>query len=172
MSEIFHRCVGLDRNFTSDEYARWLEEHPEGASCIVYEYEGFEYNFWDVCLNAREALKWQDDGHYNFRIRVAKAADGWLVGIDYSHGNGGYGHGPSLKSKKRYASEREAVFTALDYMRQAIEKQIAEAEQRRPALIMNNEDRDAAKAPAKLNNMLRVVTDYMQQFDPRQLTLF
>lgn len=172
MSEIFHECVGLDRNFTRDEWWQYLKEHPDAPSEVVYEYEGFGYNINDVCIKARDALKWMDDGQYNFRIRVAKAPDGWLVGLDFNYGNNGFRSGPSLKSKKRYASEREAVYTALDYMRQAIEKVIAEAEQRRPMLIMDDEDREAAKAPAKLNKMLRVVTDYMQQFDPRQLTLF
>ena len=172
MSEIFHRCVGLDRNFTRDEWWQYMKEHPKCSEEVAYEYEGFEYNINDVCLNARESLRWQDDGQYNFRIRVAKAPDGWLVGLDVVYGNNAFCSGPSMRSKKRYANERETVYAALDYMKQAIEKQIAEAEQRRPALIMNDEDRDAAKAPAKLNKMLRVVTDYMQQFDPRQLTLF
>ena len=172
MSEIFHRCVGLDRNFTRDEWWQYLKENPECAKEVAYEYEGFGYNINDVCLNARESLRWQDDGQYNFRIRVAKAPDGWIVGLYFNCGNAGFCCGPSMRSKKRYTNEREAVYTALDYLRLAIEKQIAEAEQRCPALIMNDEDRDAAKAPAKLNKMLRVVTDYMQQFDPRQLTLF
>ena len=169
---IIFSSTALGRKFTDKEWWQYLKEHPDSPSEVVYEYEGFGYNVHDVCIRAKEALKWSADGMYNFRIRVAKCPQGWLVGLNYNIHYSGFSSGPSLKSKHRYESERAAVFAALEHLKGAIEKTMQEVEQRKPKLIMTDEDREALKAPAKINKILRVVTDYMQQFDPRQLTLF
>lgn len=57
MSDIQLSCKCLGRNFTPDEWHEYLYQHPDAHSEPVFQFEGYEYNVYDICLNPHIPVK-------------------------------------------------------------------------------------------------------------------
>ena len=77
-NDTFHICKCLGKSFTYDEYTDFVKG--ESSSHTVFEYDGFKFNAWDVCLNPNMALEWQGKS-CKFKVKTAKSPNGRWDGL-------------------------------------------------------------------------------------------
>lgn len=113
-TKYFHYCRASKQGFrTIEEWSAYADahEHP----CVVAEYNGFQYNVNDHCLNPH--IKYLTvPGMLKCEIRTAESEGGWSFGYDYAYHLGSACGGPGYRLKGErdvYPTERAAIEAAL-----------------------------------------------------------
>lgn len=94
-TKYFTRTKCLNREWTSEEWSEFCKkswEDPE-AYRVATEYNGFEYNYSDICLNPEVAFEWRGKKGCLVKITLSKSPDGWSFGKDTQLGTYGSCHG-------------------------------------------------------------------------------
>lgn len=165
MSDIQHSCKCLGRNFTTDEWHEYLYKHPDSHSEPVFQFEGYEYNINDVCLNPHIPVKIEHGG-CKVSIMTAEMPSGvWRHGMTCDLYTSYRTYGVFFCHARDCAcTEREAVYTAL---RECERMTLDELDH------LKNSSVDGAETKRPdVRSFLKKVQHYIDMYNPDQLTLF
>lgn len=130
MSEnrVYVYARNIKRAFTFDEWADYLNEHPDSPNEVVFSEAGYDWNIHGVCRNPKVPVNIAVGNSYVI-IKVAQSAGAWVVGHDYALRDCGGGSpvsyvGPNIHA---FATEREAVLYELQQIIKAIDREPATA---------------------------------------------
>ena len=165
MSDIRHSCKCLGRKFTTDEWHEYLYQHPHALLEPVFQFKGYEYNVYDICLNPHIPVKIELGG-CKVSIMTAEMPSGlWGHGMicDLYTSSKTYGVLFCYARDSAY-TEREAVYTALRECERMVLDDLDH---------LKDSDVDGAetKRPGA-RSFLKKVQHYIDMYDPDQLTLF
>lgn len=171
--KIFHvcRCAGLQH--TDEEYVEWVRTHDTDE--LMAEYNGYQFNYRDICINPRTAVEWSD-GLYDFAVIVAQSANGmWSYGLSgnslgvFSTFRPGWVSEPT----EGYENINKCVFAALQALETAFNKKLTELLDGPQEPDENKYGEPAPKTKiASIREALKQIRIYKVNYDPRQLTLF
>lgn len=174
MSKIFHTCHCLNRSFSFKEWGEYCKGHH--SSEIVFQFRDFGFNICDVCLTPHEKVKWQGANYNHFEIRTCQSPCGlWDYGLSYTFATNGHTHAAGFiaenSKRKGYATEKEAIYTALFELEKAI---VIEISQMPDSEYDEEVDKiiDFAPRAANLRTALNQIAKFKDIYDPRQLNLF
>ena len=133
----------------------------------------FRFNKSGICLNPVIKVS-LEKGPQHIIIGVAQTPGGeWSNSLDYRVDTCGGGYGACLRETSRglFPNEREAVCSALEYMKSVIQREIKDIAGRRE---MDDYGRvvNTSKRLSELKWFLARVEDKLEFFDPVQMTLF
>lgn len=174
---IHHRCRCLDRNFTFEEWSKYLRENPSGGAVLTV--GSFQFNICDVCLTPNHPVRIERN-ICELDIETAQSVNGrWCYGIHLDFHNESSSHGAQFVDdpSRGYPTEKAAIYDALLYAEERSIKKIKELEQRgdTPDDYDNEESGRQPKASAVLSStraFLKEIQGQKQIYDPKQLTLF
>lgn len=165
MFNIQHSCKCLCINFTTDGWHEYLYKHPDAHSEPVFQFKGYEYNIYDICLNPHIPVKIEHGG-CKVSIMTAEMPSGfWGHGMicDLYTSSKTYGV-LFCYARDRAYTEREAVYTALrECERMAIDELDC---------LKNSSVEGAETKRPGVRSFLKKVQHYIDIYDPDQLTLF
>lgn len=169
-NDTFHICKCLGKSFTYDEYTDFVKG--ESSSHPVFEYDGFKFNVWDVCLNPNMALEWQGKS-CKFKVETAKSPNGrWDYGTDCWFVNGGGCHAACfVDGQDGFPTEKECVYDALKYFEEKVLRKISEGKNR-VELDYNGEPVKGNSTISYLKECLKQIRKFKEQYNPKQLSLF
>lgn len=113
MTRIHHHIESIGRDFTFEEWGKWLDEHRTKGIWrrIVYTFAGYEFNDCDVCMNP-VLVRIKDD----VRVEVAQCTEhSWSFG--YSTYNGGT---PCAFTRKGFPTKEDAIREGLKALRKVV----------------------------------------------------
>lgn len=174
---IHHRCRCLDRNFTFEEWSKYLRENPSGGAVLTV--GSFQFNICDVCLTPNHPVRIERN-ICELDIETAQSVNGrWCYGIHLGLHSESSSHGAQFVDdpSRGYPTEKEAIYDALLYSEERTKKKIKELEQRgdTPDDYDDEESGRKSKASAILSStrvFLKEIQRQKQIYDPKQLTLF
>mgnify|MGYP004536481227 CR=1 FL=1 len=174
---IHHRCRCLDRNFTFEEWSKYLRENPSGGAVLTV--ESFQFNICDVCLTPNHPVRIERN-ICELDIETAQSVNGrWCYGIHLGLHSESSSHGAQFVDdhSRGYPTEKEAIYDALLYSEERTKKKIKELEQRgdTPDDYDDEESGRQPKASAVLSSLrafLKEIQKQKEYHDPRQLSLF
>ena len=91
------------------------------------EFEGYQYNDCDVCLNPTIFAKYDDNKSTNFKLSYSKTEKGYVTGVSIMTGPPDYhgsGWGCSYNYSKAFTTEQEAKIYCIDCLTEFLQKQI------------------------------------------------
>lgn len=174
---IHHRCRCLDRNFTFEEWSKYLRENPSGGAVLTV--GSFQFNICDVCLTPNHPVRIERN-ICELDIETAQSVNGrWCYGIHLGLHSESSSHGAQFVDdpSRGYPTEKEAIYDALLYSEERTKKKIKELEQRgdTPDDYDDEESGRQPKASAVLSSLrafLKEIQKQKEYHDPRQLSLF
>ena len=174
---IHHRCRCLDRNFTFEEWSKYLRENPSGGAVLTV--GSFQFNICDVCLTPNHPVRIERN-ICELDIETAQSVNGrWCYGIHLFLHSESSSHGAQFVDdpSRGYPTEKEAIYDALLYSEERTKKKIKELEQRgdTPDDYDDEESGRQPKASAVLSSLrafLKEIQKQKEYHDPRQLSLF
>lgn len=174
---IHHRCRCLDRNFTFEEWSKYLRENPSGGAVLTV--GSFQFNICDVCLTPNHPVRIERN-ICKLDIETAQSVNGrWCYGIHLGLHSESSSHGAQFVDdpSRGYPTEKEAIYDALLYSEERTKKKIKELEQRgdTPDDYDDEESGRQPKASAVLSSLrafLKEIQKQKEYHDPRQLSLF
>lgn len=175
---IHHRCRCLDRNFTFEEWVKYLREgNPSGEPVLTVGGE-FQFNISDVCMTPRRPVRIEKN-FCMLEIRTAQSLNGrWDYGINLElHTEGRHcGAGFIDDHEKGFPTEKEAIFDCLLYAEERTARRIEALEKRGDS--PEGDDEESGREPksssviSSLRAFLKEIQRYKQHYDPKQLSLF
>lgn len=174
---IHHLCRCLDRNFTFEEWSKYLRENPSGGAVLTV--GSFQFNICDVCLTPNHPVRIERN-ICELDIETAQSVNGrWCYGIHLGLHSESSSHGAQFVDdpSRGYPTEKEAIYDALLYSEERTKKEIKELEQRgdTPDDYDDEESGRQPKASAVLSSLrafLKEIQKQKEYHDPRQLSLF
>lgn len=174
---IHHRCRCLDRNFTFEEWSKYLRENHSGGAVLTV--GSFQFNICDVCLTPNHPVRIERN-ICELDIETAQSVNGrWCYGIHLGLHSESSSHGAQFVDdhSRGYPTEKEAIYDALLYSEERTKKKIKELEQRgdTPDDYDDEESGRQPKASAVLSSLrafLKEIQKQKEYHDPRQLSLF
>lgn len=174
---IHHRCRCLDRNFTFEEWSKYLRENPSGGAVLTV--GSFQFNICDVCLTPNHPVRIERN-ICELDIETAQSVNGrWCYGIHLGLHSESSSHGAQFVDDHSRGSptEKEAIYDALLYSEERTKKKIKELEQRgdTPDDYDDEESGRQPKASAVLSSLrafLKEIQKQKEYHDPRQFSLF
>lgn len=174
---IHHRCRCLDRNFTFEEWSKYLRENPSGGAVLTV--GSFQFNICDVCLTPNHPVRIERN-ICELDIETAQSVNGrWCYGIHLGLHSESSSHGAQFVDdhSRGYPTEKEAIYDALLYSEERTKKKIKELEQRgdTPDDYDDEESGRQPKASAVLSSLrafLKEIQKQKEYHDPRQFSLF
>lgn len=166
----FHVCRAIGRGFTSEEY--WEVTSKLSHSTVIHSCRGFDFNFWDTCLNPEIVVDFQK-GDYFFRVSICQSDNmRWSAGYDYWFSNGGGCGGPSyVSSSDGYSSRKECIYDTLRKLSFNLERSIE--------AVLTETDADSYDDGSGKNQRLmrlrgcrKEMDKYLDLYNPDQLVLF
>lgn len=151
-------CAGIE--FTAEEWAQYCKTH-DTLCAAVAEFEGYEYNVHDICVNPTIMACDNKDYMYSFCVTVGNTPDGWTYGIRYNIGTAGFSSDVLWTDRDKYQTDREAAYNGLKIIRDAINREIEV-----------KKGSDIGLETPRANKMLASIERFMDNFDPLQLSLF
>lgn len=171
--QIHHFCKCLQKAFTFNEWVIYNKTHPNSCFEQVFTYNGFGWNINDVCVNPRVVIKW-GTGDCKFNINVAQCPNGrWIYGYKCCF------HWTSClrgicfitDPNSGYASEKEAIYHALECIEKSCKQEIDETINRveidDDGELINN-----SSVVPRLNKAFFQIGKYKDIFNPSQMSLF
>lgn len=116
--DYFTRTKCINRKWTDKEWSEFCKKSwadPE-AYRVAAVYNGFEYNYSDICLNPEIAYEWRGKKGCHVQITLSESRDGWSFGRDTLLGTYGTSHGcPYVERGDRnfYETKDEAYKAAV-----------------------------------------------------------
>lgn len=94
-TDYFTRTKCLNKNWTNEEWNEYCKKSWAGPEAyrVAAVYNGFEYNYSDICLNPEVAFEWQGKKGCRIRITLSESPDGWSFGRNTQLGTCGSSHG-------------------------------------------------------------------------------
>lgn len=174
---IHHRCRCLDRNFSFEEWSKYLRENPSGGAVLTV--GSFQFNICDVCLTPNHPVRIERN-ICELDIETAQSVNGrWCYGIHLGLHSESSSHGAQFVDdhSRGYPTEKEAIYDALLYLEERTKKKIKELEQRgdTPDDYDDEESGRQPKASAILSSLrafLKEIQKQKEYHDPRQFSLF
>lgn len=174
---IHHRCRCLDRNFSFEEWSKYLRENPSGGAVLTV--GSFQFNICDVCLAPNHPVRIERN-ICELDIETAQSVNGrWCYGIHLGLHSESSSHGAQFVDdhSRGYPTEKEAIYDALLYSEERTKKKIKELEQRgdTPDDYDDEESGRQPKASAVLSSLrafLKEIQKQKEYHDPRQFSLF
>lgn len=174
---IHHRCRCLDRNFSFEEWSKYLRENPSGGAVLTV--GSFQFNICDVCLTPNHPVRIERN-ICELDIETAQSVNGrWCYGIHLGLHSESSSHGAQFVDdhSRGYPTEKEAIYDALLYSEERTKKKIKELEQRgdTPDDYDDEESGRQPKASAVLSSLrafLKEIQKQKEYHDPRQFSLF
>lgn len=173
---IHHRCRCLDRNFTFEEWTKYLRENSIRETVLTV--GSFEFNISDVCMTPNIPVRIEKNRNY-LEIRTAQSSNGrWDYGIDlglYTEGRH-CGAGFIDDPDEGFSTEKEAVYDCLVYTENRVQEKIEQLEQRGDVPDYDDDEtsqsRKVSATVSALRGFLKEIQRYKQYYDPKQLSLF
>jgi hypothetical protein len=109
---IHHRCRCLDRNFTFEEWSKYLRENPSGGAVLTV--GSFQFNICDVCLTPNHPVRIERN-ICELDIETAQSVNGrWCYGIHLGLHSESSSHGAQFVDdhSRGYPTEKEAIYDA------------------------------------------------------------
>lgn len=169
--DIFHECFCTGQKMTWEEWAQWVENHPNSE--IVHRYGEFEYNIHDICLNPHKLIDFVDKSKNRFEITTCQVDNGkWGYGISYWFVTQGGGYAASF-ARATYDTEKAAVYAALQEVELKCSRVIDEIGRygEKPEIEDEEKPRNSSYLP-KLKDIKNKIEAYKQQYNPMVLNLF
>lgn len=140
----FHTTRSIGKNFTDKEWWAHCEDVRLGRNDgIAFEYHGFKYNYFDICINPKVAYSWRGKKSYNsIQITISESPEGWAYGLDVCLGASGSSHGcPFVKQgdKDQYQTADAAYEAAVRELCKIRDRRIKDADR---TTEVNDEDND------------------------------
>lgn len=176
-SRIVHVCAVLGKQFSLREWKRYTEINGwEISDKVVTSDNGFKFNIYDVCLNPKIPVEWNDGKHNFFRVKLCQLRDGqWNYGYDYWFIDGGGSVGANYpKSNERgFMSEKEAITDCLKVFFENIQwirkkTQMCSVEYDDDGNIIDT----SSYREAITNKIEKALLEVQEKLNPRQLSLF
>lgn len=171
--QIHHFCKCLQKAFTYDEWVAYLKKHSNSGSEQVFICNGFGWNINDVCVNPRAVIQW-GTGDCKFNINVVQCPNGrWMYAHEYCfHWTHSFRGAHFITDPNSgYASEKEAIYHALECIekgcKQEIDETINRVEIDDDGELINN-----SSVVPRLNKALLQIGKYKDIFNPNQMSLF
>ena len=170
---VFHCSKALGRSFQSIEWSEYCQEHPFAASEAVATSHGFSWNVFDVCLDPKQVIDWKNK-FCSMRVAIAQSPNTrysyeFNIAIHVSY----YSHGAFYcdKPKEGFDTEKAAVFDALSVAERYANQTLKECYGREDVEDENGSIRYKSAIPY-IKDCLKVVANFKDQYDVRQLELF
>lgn len=175
MNKRFHVCGATGQAFTYEEYQEAISKLSH--TTVVHSFRGFDFNFWDVCLNPEIVVEFKK-GDYSFKVSICQSDNMlWTAGYDYWFSHGGACGGPSHSSTSYgYPSRKECIYETLRKVSSDLERSIE-------AVLNETEsesyDDESGYRPGNKNQRLahlracrKEMDKYLNLYNPDQLVLF
>lgn len=169
---IHHRCRCIDRNFTFEEWIKYLrEENPSDEPVLTVGGE-FRFNINDVCMTPRRPVRIEKPSCY-LEVRTAQSLNGrWDYGIDLNILTEGHHCGAGFidDPEKGFPTEKEAIYGCLLYVEERIVRKIG--------ILEKQGDEESERQPkpsavlSSLRAFLKEIQRQKQYHDHKQLSLF
>lgn len=117
MGRIHHTIRSIKRDFTPEEWTVWCNDKRKAGkfTVVVYEYDGYQFNDCDVCVNPTTVEVCQ-----GVSVEVAQSREGkWSVGYTHLHGGS-----PCMYGSREQASQDEAILHGLQLLRELLQRDI------------------------------------------------
>lgn len=177
---IHHRCRCLDRNFTFEEWVKYLREENPTNEPVLTVGDEFRFNVHDVCVTPHRPVRIEKPT-CKLEVSTAQSLNGrWDYGIDLNMLTEGHHCGAGFidDPEKGFPTEKEAIYGCLQYVEERIVHKIGILEKQgdTPDDYEGDEESERQpKAPAVLSSLrafLKEVQRQKQHYDPKQLSLF
>lgn len=147
----FHTTESIGLNFTDEEWWAHCKDLRHGRkSDIAFEYNGFKYNYNDVCINPKEVFSWKGKKTWNsIKINISESPDGWSYGIDVNLGTSGTMHGccyVKRGDKEWHETADDAYEAAIRRLGEIREREVKNAEFRHGITDEDDDDRLISKS--------------------------
>lgn len=174
---IVHVCAALGKQFSLREWRRYTEINGwDNSDKVVASINGFNFNIYDVCLNPKIPVEWNDDKHNFFRVKLCQLRDGrWNYGYDYWFIDGGGSVGASYpkKAERGFSTEKDAVYNCFEVFFDEIQRirkntQMCSVEYDDDGNIIGT----SSYRTEITNKIEKALKEVQEKFNPRQLSLF
>lgn len=175
-SRIVHECQALNKSYSLKEWRKYIEINGwKNSDKVVASINGFDYNIFDMCLNPKIPVEW-DDGKYNrFRVELCQLRDGrWNYGFSYWFIDGGKIHGACYpKDHNGFVSEKEAVYECLEIFVKELQRIRKETRMYNVEYDNNGDTIDTSSCRKAIADKIeKALKDFQVRFNPHQLSLF
>ena len=160
MTKVHHRIKSIGREFTFEEWGRWCDEKRRNGTLnpVVYEFDGFQFNDHDVCLNPIVVHVCESAW-----LRIARFAENkWCIGLSYNTHQRSYSSPCAFDGWLQAPSKDSAILTGLHRLRDNLYEDIA--------WFGSNDNYRADKRMAK--QMLSQIEEEINKRQITQLSLF
>lgn len=109
---IHHRCRCLDRNFSFEEWSKYLRENPSGGAVLTV--GSFQFNICDVCLTPNHPVRIERN-ICELDIETAQSVNGrWCYGIHLGLHSESSSHGAQfVDDTPEVIRRRKRLYTTL-----------------------------------------------------------
>lgn len=177
---IHHRCRCLDRNFTFEEWIKYLREEKPSDEPVLTVGGEFQFNVNDVCLTPRRPVRIEKPT-CKLEVRTAQSLNGrWDYGIDLNILTEGHSCGAGFidDPEKGFPTEKEAIYACLLDASEDVSRKIGILEKQGDTPDDYEDDEESERQPkpsvvlSSLRAFLKEIQRQKQYYDPKQLSLF
>ena len=176
-SRIVHVCAALGKQFSLREWKRYTEINGrDNSDRVIASVNGFKFNIYDVCLNPKIPVEWNDGKHIFFRVKLCQLRDGrWNYGYDYWFIDGGGSVGACYPKniERGFSTEKDAVYNCLEVFFKEIQFMRKHTQMCSVDYDDDGNIIDTSSYRTTITNKIeKALKEVQEKFNPRQLSLF